>query len=138
MASHKQVINPAHPMFAGPEGKSIFEKFEYSAAVKVGGLVFVAGQIGLNPDGTVPPDAEAQYVNAFERLRVVMEAAGTSLENLVEIVTYHTDLSTGLRSFMEVKQRFVKAPFPTWTIIGVAALARPELKIEIKAVAAAD
>lgn len=124
-------------MFGAADGKTIFEKFEYSAAVRAGGLVFVAGQVGLNPDGSIPSEPERQFVNAFERLKVVLETAGTSLDDLVEIVTYHVELSAGLRAFMEIKQRYVKAPFPAWTIIGVAALARPELKIEIKAVATA-
>jgi enamine deaminase RidA (YjgF/YER057c/UK114 family) len=137
MKSAKQAINPTDPMFAGADGKSIFDRFEYSAAVKAGGLVFVAGQVGLDPDGSIPAELEAQFVNAFERLKVVLESAGSSLDNLVELVTYHVDLPTGLRAFMEIKQRYVKAPFPTWSIIGVAALARPELKIEIKAVATA-
>jgi enamine deaminase RidA (YjgF/YER057c/UK114 family) len=136
MSAGKQAVNPTHPAFGAPGSPSIFDRFQYSAAVRAGGLVFIAGQVGLDPDGSVPPDAQKQFVNAFERLKIVLESAGSTLDDLVELVTYHVDMQE-LRSFMEVKQRYVKAPFPTWTILGVAALARPELKIEIKAVATA-
>lgn len=136
MSAIKQTVNPNHPAFGAAGSPSIFERFEYSAAVKAGGLIFVAGQVGLEPDGSVPTDPRQQFVNAFERLRIVLESAGSSLDDLVELVSYHVDMQD-LRSFMEVKQRYVKAPFPAWTILGIAALARPELKIEIKAVAVA-
>lgn len=138
MKPGKQAVNPSHPLFgAAADGKTLFDRFEYSAAVRAGGLVFVAGQVGLNADGSIPAEPEAQFVNAFERLKVVLESAGSSLDDLVELVTYHVELPAGLKTFMEIKQRYVKAPFPAWTILGVAALARAELKIEIKAIATA-
>jgi enamine deaminase RidA (YjgF/YER057c/UK114 family) len=135
--STKETIVPSHPHFTAADGSSIFTRFQYSAAVKAGGLVFVAGQVGLDPDGSVPADLEKQFVNVFERLKIVLEAAGSSLDDLVEIVSYHVDLPGALAGFIKVKERYVKAPYPTWTILGVAALARPELKIEVKAVAVA-
>jgi enamine deaminase RidA (YjgF/YER057c/UK114 family) len=52
-------------------------------------------------------------------------------------VSYHVDLSSHLANFREVKEQYIKSDFPAWTILGVASLARPELVIEIKAVAAA-
>lgn len=137
MQREKTTYNPDSPIFATAAGPSIFEKFEYSAAVKAGGLVFVAGQIGLNPDGTMPDDDETQFVNAFERLKLVLETAGCAMEDLVELVTYHVGLQRHLPDFMKVKSRYVPAPFPAWTILEVAGLARPGLLIEIKAVAAA-
>jgi enamine deaminase RidA (YjgF/YER057c/UK114 family) len=135
--SDKTVHNPDSPIFATAAGPSIFERFEYSAAVKAAGLVFVAGQIGLNPDGSMPEDDERQFVNAFDRLKLVLEGAGCGMEDLVELVSYHVGLQRHLAKFMEVKSRYVPAPFPTWTILEVAGLARPGLVIEIKAVARA-
>jgi enamine deaminase RidA (YjgF/YER057c/UK114 family) len=135
--STRDVIIPSHPHFTAADGSSIFTRFQYSAAVKAGGLIFVAGQVGLEPDGSVPADPERQHVNVFERLKIVLEAAGSSLDDLVEIVSYHVDLPNHLAGFIKVKERYLKAPYPTWTILGVAALARPELKIEVRAVAVA-
>ncbi|QQO20650.1 RidA family protein [Bradyrhizobium diazoefficiens] len=133
----KKTYSSKNPIFAAAGGGTIFDKFQYSSAVKAGGLVFVAGQIGLNPDGSMPETAEQQFVNAFERLRLVLDDAGGQMSDLVEIVSYHVGLSSHLTTFMKVKERYVPAPFPTWTILDIAGLARPGLVIEIKAVAAA-
>ncbi|WP_426409673.1 RidA family protein [Bradyrhizobium ganzhouense] len=126
-----------NPIFATAGGGTIFDRFQYSSAVKAGGLVFVAGQIGLNPDGSMPDKPEQQFVNAFERLKLVLEEAGCQMSDLVELVSYHVGLHSHLADFMKVKERYVPAPFPTWTILDIAGLARPGLIIEIKAVAAA-
>ncbi|MGH9682985.1 MAG: RidA family protein [Candidatus Acidiferrales bacterium] len=131
----KQSINPLNPIFATKDGSTIFAKFSYSAAVRAGDFVYVAGQIGLNPDGSMPEDDDTQIVNAFERLKIVLEAAGCSLADIVELVSYHVGLQKHLPRFVEIKSRYVPAPFPTWTILEIAGLARPGLVIEIKAVA---
>ena len=109
-----------NPIFAAASGGTIFDKFQYSSAVKAGGLVFVAGQIGLNPDGSMPEKPEQQFVNAFERLKLVLEEAGCQMGDLVELVSYHVGLNTDnhLADFMKVKEKYVPAPFPTWTILG--------------------
>jgi len=134
----KKAYSSNSPIFAAA-GATIFEKFQYSPAVKAGGLVFVAGQIGLNPDGSTPEKPEQQFVNAFERLKLVLEEAGCQMSDLVELVSYHVGLNTNnhLVDFMKVKEKYVPAPFPTWTILDITGLARPGLIIEIKAVAAA-
>lgn len=75
----KAVYASTNPIFAAPSGGTIFDKFQYSSAVKAGGLAFVAGQIGLNPDGSMPEKAEDQFVNAFERLKLVLEDAGCQM-----------------------------------------------------------
>lgn len=131
----KQSLNPSSPIFATKDGSTIFAKFSYSAAVRAGDFVYVAGQIGLNPDGSMPVDDDTQITNAFERLKIVLEAAGSSLTDIVELVSYHVGLQKHLARFVEIKARYVPAPFPTWTILEVAGLARSGLVIEIKAIA---
>jgi enamine deaminase RidA (YjgF/YER057c/UK114 family) len=131
----KQSLNPENPIFATKDGSTIFAKFGYSAAVRAGDFIYVAGQIGLNPDGSMPEDDDGQIVNAFDRLKIVLEAAGASLDDVVELVSYHVGLQKHLMRFVEIKSGYFKAPFPTWTILEIAGLARPGLVIEIKAVA---
>lgn len=129
----KQTIalsNP-HPILGGTE---VFEAFRYSPAVRAGDLLFVAGQVGLRPDGSVPNDVSEQIELAFVRLGAVLEAAGARFDDLVEIVSYHVGMEQ-LATFREIKDRYVRQDFPTWTILGVATLARSTLKVEIKAVA---
>ena len=131
----KQAINSTNPIFATPDGSTIFKKFGYSPAVRAGDFLYVAGQIGLNPDGSMPANDEGQFVNAFDRLKIVMEEAGASLDDIVELVSYHVGLQNHLGKFVEIKSRYIREPYPTWTILEIAGLARPGLVIEIKAVA---
>lgn len=115
----------------------VFDLFKYSPAVKAGGLVFIAGQVGLRPDGTVPESAEEQIRLAFQRLGAILKHEGLGFEDLVELVSYHVRIDEQLATFREIKDEFIKSDFPAWTILGIASLARPNMLIEIKAVAAA-
>ena len=115
----------------------VFDLFKYSPAVKAGGLVFIAGQVGLRPDGTVPESAEEQIRLAFQRLGAILKHEGLGFEDLVELVSYHVRIDEQLATFREIKDEFIQSDFPAWTILGIASLARPNMLIEIKAVAAA-
>jgi enamine deaminase RidA (YjgF/YER057c/UK114 family) len=123
-----------HPVLGSTK---VFQTFQYAPAVTAGGLVFIAGQVGLRPDGTIPDTPKEQIRFAFDRLGAILDSLGLDFTNLVELVSYHVDLSSQLANFREVKEQYIKSDFPAWTILGVASLARPELVIEIKAVAAA-
>lgn len=131
----KQAIQSNNPVFATKDGSTVFKKFGYSPAVRAGDFIYVAGQIGLNPDGSMPENDEGQIVNAFDRLKIVLEEAGASLDDIVELVSYHVGLQKHLAACIEIKNRYIREPFPTWTILEIAGLARPGLMIEIKAVA---
>jgi enamine deaminase RidA (YjgF/YER057c/UK114 family) len=131
----KQAIQSNNPVFATKDGSTVFKKFGYSPAVRAGDFIYVAGQIGLNPDGSMPDNDEGQIVNAFDRLKIVMEEAGASLDDIVELVSYHVGLQNHLAGCIEIKNRYIREPYPTWSILEIAGLARPGLVIEIKAVA---
>jgi enamine deaminase RidA (YjgF/YER057c/UK114 family) len=114
----------------------IFDLFQYSPAVTANGLVFVAGQIGLRADGSIPADAKEQIDVAFKRIEAVLKQLGLDFTDVVELVSYHVDVGSNLAAFREVKEQYIRTDFPAWTILGIAALARPELIVEIKVVAA--
>ena len=80
-------------------------------------------------------EPEAQVSTAFVALRAVLPAAGADLADLVEITTYHVDISRHMETFMRVKDRFIHAPYPAWTAIGVSELIVPGGLMEIRAVA---
>lgn len=118
-----------------PKGMEVIrERFHYSPGVVVGDTLYIAGQVGRDADLNVLEGAEAQYVQAFENVSKVLDAAGASFDNVVDMVTYHTDI-TDLPAFMQVKDRYYTNNVPAWTGIGVAALAMPGLLIEIKCIA---
>lgn len=131
-------FSPDSAEFRTPDGPTIFERFQYSAAVRAGNFLYVAGQIGLNEDGSIPTTDAAQIENAFRRLKLVVEGAGFEMKNIIELVSYHVGISNNLADFMRIKTGYIVEPFPAWTILEVAGLARKELVIEIKAVAWRD
>jgi len=117
-------------------GNAVFDAFRYSPAVKAGGLLFISGQVGLRRDGTIPDDVRDQADLAFQRTAEILELCGLGFEDVVELVSYHVDVGENLSAFRETKDRYIVAPYPAWTIVGVAALARPALKVELKCIAA--
>ncbi len=118
-----------------PKGmESVVEKFHYAPAVKVDNTLYISGQLGRDEDLQVIEGAEAQYTQAFENLKKVLEAANATLENVVDLVTYHTDMRD-IMNFLEVKNRYFTKDYPAWTAIGTPALAMPGLLVEIKATA---
>lgn len=114
--------------------KVISERFHYSPAVRVGDVLYVAGQVGRDDDLNVIADTEAQIVRAFENLGKVLAAAGGDFADVVDLVTYHTEMRD-LALFIKVKDRYFQKDFPAWTAIGTSALAMPGLSVEIKATA---
>ncbi len=118
-----------------PKGmESLYEKFHYAPAVKVENTLYIAGQVGRDENLQVIEGAEAQFAQAFENLKKILTAAGATLEDVVDLVTYHTDMRD-LSLFMQVKDRYFTQDYPTWTAIGTSALAMPGLLVEIKATA---
>lgn len=113
------------------------ERFAYSYGVKAGNTLYVSGQVSFNADGEIvgPDDVSAQAEQIFTNLRAVLEAAGGSLDDLVSTTTYMVSIDDSL-AINEVRCRYITGSIkPTSTLIGVAALARPEFKLEIAAVA---
>jgi enamine deaminase RidA (YjgF/YER057c/UK114 family) len=99
-------------------------------------MLYIAGQVGRDTELNVVEGKEAQFAQAFENVKKVLTAAGATFDNVVEMVTYHTDMRD-LQLFIEVKNRYLTSPdkLPTWTGIVTHALAMPGLCVEIKCTA---
>ncbi len=110
----------------------------YSQAVKVDRTVYLSGQIPLNPATMVliEGDIAAQIQQVFENLKAVAEAAGGTLQEIVKLNVYLTDLGY-FPLVNEVMGRYFAAPYPARAAIGVAALPK-DAAIEIDAVMVLD
>ncbi len=95
----------------------------YSQAVKVGDTVYLSGQIPLDPETMelVTGKIENQIKRVFENLKAVCEAAGGSLQDIVKLNIYLTDLGH-FNSVNEIMSTYFQSPFPARAAIGVAAL----------------
>ena len=102
-----------------------------SAATRFGGLVFVAGQTGRHPvTGEIGQDVREQTRNILERIKVILAAAGTSLDNVLTATTYLTRRED-LAAYNEEYGKHFPANKPARTTVTVASLNAPELLIEI-------
>ena len=72
--------------------EAVYEKIRYAPAVKVGNTIYVSGQIGRDAAMQLVEGREAQIVQAFENLKLVLTAAGASMSDVVEITSFHTDM----------------------------------------------
>ena len=117
------------------EMEVIKERFHYNPGVKATGhLLIIAGQVGRDQNLNVIEGKAAQFVQAFENVKAVLSAAGATFDDVVDMVTYHTDMRD-LQLFMSIKDRYYTGEYPAWTGIGVTSLAMPGLMVEIKCVA---
>ena len=96
----------------------------YSQAVRVENTVYLSGQIPLNPvTMDMVEGFEQQTIQVFENLKAVAEAAGGSLNDIVKLNIFLTDLSN-FAALNEVMGRYFSAPYPARAAVGVAALPR--------------
>jgi len=97
----------------------------YSQAMRAGDLVFVSGQIPLDPaTGTlISGDIEAEIRRVFDNLKAIAEAAGTTLAACVKLSVFLTDLAH-FAKVNEIMATYFSMPYPARAAIGVAALPR--------------
>jgi 2-iminobutanoate/2-iminopropanoate deaminase len=102
-----------------------------SLATTFGNLVFVAGQTGRDPKtGQLGKDIREQTRNTLERVALILEAAGTSLDNVLTATTYLTNRDD-LAAYNEEYAKYFPTHKPARTTVTVASLNAPELIIEI-------
>ncbi|MHB2264124.1 RidA family protein [Aliihoeflea sp. PC F10.4] len=147
------------------ELKPVYDQWHFAPAVISNGFIFCSGIIGTSVDGKAPDiaetgalsgagksaagddaslaslvavrDPQAQFATAFEALRAILEEAGASLADIVELTSYHVDMAAHMETFMRVRDRYLSDPYPAWTAIGVSELIVPGGLVELRAIAAA-
>ena len=110
----------------------------YSQAVKYGDMIFLSGQIPLDPDKMilVSDDIDMQIKQVFINLKYVLEASGSSLENILKLNVYLTNL----KNFSKVNEHMeviFNKPYPARAAIGINSLPKDSL-IEIDAIASVN
>jgi 2-iminobutanoate/2-iminopropanoate deaminase len=98
-------------------------------------MIFCSGQLGIDRDGVVPDDVEAQARLAFQAIAAILGEASMSLGDLVRLNAYVASAQY-LGGYMKVRDEIVGNPPPASTLMVVQGFARPEFKVEIEAVAA--
>ncbi|OGP26204.1 MAG: hypothetical protein A2038_10705 [Deltaproteobacteria bacterium GWA2_57_13] len=120
-----------------PEGMPIPRGSYCQVAIaKPGRMVFIAGNTASDPEGNVVGvgDIRAQTRYTLEKLKRGVEAAGGTVQDIVSMTVFTTDARYH-PAVNEVRREFLGSDFPTSTMVQIVALARPELLVEINAIA---
>ena len=112
----------------------------YSQVVEVSGphrLVFVAGQTGVDASGKSARGFRAQMVQAYANIKTALASVGGSMDNVVRLVTYLTDIEQNAEAYREVRASFFanKGALPASTLLQITRLANPSFLIEVDATA---
>ena len=120
----KQVNTSSAPAAIGP----------YSQGVIAGNLLFVSGQIPINPaDGSLVSDSlESQANQVFKNLRAIIQEAGTSFEHVLKLTIYLTDLEN-FAAVNKVMENYFNEPYPARATVEVSRLPK-DVEVEIDAI----
>jgi len=122
--------------YTNPPSLSAPTGYTHVVEVLRGKTVYIAGQVAFDQSGNVvgAGDFKAQTRQVLENLKAALRAAGATFENVVKVNTYVTDMSQ-LQALRELRAEYFGSQPPASTLVQVVRLARPELMIEIEAVA---
>lgn len=107
--------------------------YPFSAAVRTGNLLFVSGQVGMR-DGKVVEGIEAQTRATLDNIRDVLAQAGATLEDVVKVTVFITDMSLWPK-MNEIYAEYFPKDQPARSALGATALALPELLVEMECIA---
>jgi enamine deaminase RidA (YjgF/YER057c/UK114 family) len=113
---------------------ALYDAHQYSPAIRSGDLLFVSGQVGSRADGSPEPDFAKQVKLAFDNLNAVLKAAGASFDDVIDVISFHTDPEKQFETVMAVRAKEIgEAPWPTWTAVGVTWLAGFDFELKVVA-----
>ena len=134
---------PSVPAAPAPDHKIIYSDNErvkpvqvqigWADSVTAGDTVYISGVIAF----TLPADKslEDAYTRTFDRLTAILNRAGVTWADVVEVRSFHTDPNAQLQAMAAVKRRYRAAPDPAWTAVGTSALLAPNGITEIALIA---
>lgn len=104
-----------------------------SPGVRVGDLLFVSGHVGVDANGNAAEGCEAQSRQVMANIRGVIEAAGGRMEDVAKITCFLTNMED-YAAYAKVRLETWPANPPASSTVGVSALVRPELVVEVEAI----
>jgi enamine deaminase RidA (YjgF/YER057c/UK114 family) len=115
-------------------------QYSHLTRVKASEFLFIAGQVGVDKDGKVAGDFDAQCGQAFANIGAALASQGASFANVVEFTTYLVH-SQDIPKFMAYRTRefprlFADGAYPPNTLLMIDRLVREEFLVEVSAVAA--
>jgi enamine deaminase RidA (YjgF/YER057c/UK114 family) len=108
------------------------EEWGYSDAIVAGDTIYLSGIVVGQREGE---SLEAAYDRTYGQIAAILKRAGAGWDDVVDITSFHTDVTAQMPALVAVHKRYVKAPYPAWTAIDVDRLIPERGIAEIKVVA---
>lgn len=120
--------------YVHPNLAAAHAKFHVPSAFELDGWVYLTGVIAARAaeDGG---DLTPAFTRAFQQIAEVLQLAGCRWGDVVKITSYHLDLHAELPIMAAVKDQYCEAPYPAWSVVGIASLANPAGVCEIEVIA---
>ncbi len=116
-----------------------FKDFHIAQGYRVGDIIIISGQVAITEDGRIiDGDFDTQAEATFRNIQRVLEAAGSSLDKVIKVTIYLTDMQAHRGRIMELRQKWFSPPYPADTLVGVKELGHPSRLLEIEAIALAN
>ena len=126
----------AHRIKTNPDP---MESFRIAQGYRVGNMAYLSGVAALTKEGEIvgENDFDAQADQVFRNIEEVLKAAGSGLGQIIKVTIYLTDMNN-FSKIVDLRGKWFAPPYPADTIVGVSALALPQLMIEIDVIALVD
>jgi len=113
--------------------RTLYERDRYSPAIRSNGFLFVSGQVGSTENGTPEPDLKNQVRQAFTNLNAILEEAGGSFDDVVDVTVFIVDPQSKFETIWDVvlTEFWGEAPHPTVTAVGVTWLYGFDFEIKV-------
>lgn len=109
----------------------LYKRHGYSPAIQSGDLLFASGMVGAHEDGTPEPDLKSQIQLAFANLQAVLDAAGCTFDDVIDVTMFLIDPEASLGHVIEVMEKTFLEPPPNVTAVGVNWLAGFQFEIKV-------
>jgi enamine deaminase RidA (YjgF/YER057c/UK114 family) len=126
------VADPADGRQRIPARSSFEEETGFTRALRVGNQIFVSGTVGTEAGGALAVDAGRQAERCFEQIKGYLEELGGHMGDVVRVRMFVTDIADA-DAVSAAFTRALKPTRPCGTLVAIAALYQPEMKVEIEA-----
>lgn len=111
---------------------ALYKEHGYSPAILSGDLLFVSGMVGAREDGTPEPDLKTQIQLAFNNLQGVLQEAGGTFDDVIDLTMFLIDPEASMGMMLEaMRNAFPREPFPNVTAVGVNWLAGFQFEVKV-------
>ena len=135
LTSASTVLSNDAVMYVPASEQNFTERFRAAPAIRAGDFIFISGVVAYVPADVerTPEVYEAAIRDAFNQVELVLNEAGASWSDVVEMTSFHVDMREHQEIFRRVREEFITAtPYPAWTGIGVETLWADALFVEMR------